>query len=277
MSLSTYICVAAGLIIHQDSGEKRRLGEYQIKLLDVLLQHAGKILSREELTHLVWERRVIGNNSLPNAIYALRCALEDDGKKQMIIQTIPRKGYILDASYCTPISPTVEVCNYPVIDPPARSTPPRHIKRRITQWPGYIWLLLLVLFIIAGLAGMMLKSAHQPLQMEQQISNRYQQIQLYRLQNPSWSAMSSDTFYPQLSTSLQQLDHSLAARQMQMKMYYFISSSANLNLTLLFKSECQQQQLIMTIQHWRANVTALNQLITRETERKINEMANCSD
>lgn len=71
---------------------KKRLGEYQLKLLDILTQHAGEILSREELTNMVWERRVIGNNSLPNAIHALRAALEDDGKQQRIIKTIPKKG-----------------------------------------------------------------------------------------------------------------------------------------------------------------------------------------
>ncbi len=64
------------------------------------MQDAGKIFTREELTNLVWERRVIGNNSLPNAIHALRTALEDDGKNQRIIKTIPRKGYLLEAEYC---------------------------------------------------------------------------------------------------------------------------------------------------------------------------------
>lgn len=92
--------LAAGVIIHRYSGEQKRLGEYQLKLLDVLIQHAGKTLSREELTQLVWERRVIGNNSLPNAIHALRVALEDDGKQQRIIKTVPKIGYILDADYC---------------------------------------------------------------------------------------------------------------------------------------------------------------------------------
>jgi DNA-binding winged helix-turn-helix (wHTH) protein len=92
-----------GSLIHLLSGEKKRLGEYQIKLLEVLLENAGRIMSREELTALVWERRVIGSNSLPNAIHALRTALEDDGKQQRIIKTLPKKGYILEAEYCTQV------------------------------------------------------------------------------------------------------------------------------------------------------------------------------
>jgi len=103
-----YIDFASGTLLHQGSGEQRRLGEYQLRLLQVLAEHAGEILSREELNTLVWERRVIGNNSLPNAIHALRVALEDDGKQQRIIKTIPKKGYILEAEFCQRISREVE-------------------------------------------------------------------------------------------------------------------------------------------------------------------------
>lgn len=91
---------ASGSIIHKDTNEVKRLGEYQLKLLETLAQHAGIVLSRERLTALVWEKRIIGNNSLPNAIHALRAALEDDGKNQKVIKTIPKKGYLLEKEYC---------------------------------------------------------------------------------------------------------------------------------------------------------------------------------
>ncbi|CNG87957.1 winged helix-turn-helix domain-containing protein [Yersinia kristensenii] len=94
------IDLTSGFISHQETGEQKRLGEYQVKLLSVLLQHPGQILSRDELTNLVWKRRVIGNNSLPNAVHTLRVALGDDKKQQRIIQTIPKIGYLLDATYC---------------------------------------------------------------------------------------------------------------------------------------------------------------------------------
>lgn len=94
------IDLTSGFISHQETGEQKRLGEYQVKLLSVLLQHSGQILSRDELTNLVWKRRVIGNNSLPNAVHTLRVALGDDKKQQRIIQTIPKIGYLLDATYC---------------------------------------------------------------------------------------------------------------------------------------------------------------------------------
>lgn len=97
------IDLSSGFISHQETGEQKRLGEYQVKLLSVLLQHPGQILSRDELTNLVWKRRVIGNNSLPNAVHTLRVALGDDKKQQRIIQTIPKIGYLLDSTYCETI------------------------------------------------------------------------------------------------------------------------------------------------------------------------------
>ncbi|CNC29454.1 winged helix-turn-helix domain-containing protein [Yersinia similis] len=100
------IDLTSGFITHQNTKEKKRLGEYQLKLINVLLEHAGEILSRDELTNLVWKRRVIGNNSLPNAIHTLRVALGDENKQQRIIQTIPKIGYLLDTSYCEIINIT---------------------------------------------------------------------------------------------------------------------------------------------------------------------------
>ncbi|QHB33944.1 transcriptional regulator [Yersinia canariae] len=106
MTKKTYIIngysidLISGFMTHRKTGETKRLGEYQLKLITVLLEHAGKILSRDEITSLVWHRRVIGNNSLPNAIHTLRVALGDKNKQQRIIQTIPKMGYSLDPNFC---------------------------------------------------------------------------------------------------------------------------------------------------------------------------------
>ncbi|WP_145563288.1 winged helix-turn-helix domain-containing protein, partial [Yersinia aldovae] len=102
------IDLTSGFITHQVTQEQKRLGEYQLKLISVLLEHAGQILSREQLTTLVWKRRVIGNNSLPNAIHTLRMALGDKNKQQRIIQTIPKMGYLLDTSFCELIEKSAE-------------------------------------------------------------------------------------------------------------------------------------------------------------------------
>jgi DNA-binding winged helix-turn-helix (wHTH) protein len=47
------------------------------------------------LMSAVWKNRIVGGNSLPTAVHALRVAIDDDGKQQEIIKTIPKKGIYL--------------------------------------------------------------------------------------------------------------------------------------------------------------------------------------
>lgn len=102
------IDMASGFITHQITQEQKRLGEYQLKLVSALLEDIGEVLSREQLTHVVWQNRVIGNNSLPNAIHTLRVALGDKNKQQRIIQTIPKMGYRIDPCFCNIIAERTE-------------------------------------------------------------------------------------------------------------------------------------------------------------------------
>lgn len=53
------------------------------------------------------------------------------------------------------------------------------------------------------------------------------------------------------------------------------SSGVSLNYTLTLKSQCDSKQLAMNIVNWRMNGSLLSALIFRESERKLNEMANC--
>lgn len=144
------IDASSSSLIHQQSGEQRRLGEYQFRLLQVLVQHAGQILSREALNRQVWQRRVIGNNSLPNAIHALRIALDDNGTQQQIIRTIPRKGYILEASFCQfrqpPAAPphAPECAENPVAASPPLPRSAAQDSAARSRWPLICLLQLLV-------------------------------------------------------------------------------------------------------------------------------------
>lgn len=87
-------------LIHCETGETRRLGEYHFILLETLAKNADVVLSRSYLCAEVWKNRIVGGNSLPTAIHALRVAIDDDGKQQNIIKTIPKKGYLCTKSMC---------------------------------------------------------------------------------------------------------------------------------------------------------------------------------
>lgn len=86
-------------LIHCETGETRRLGEYHFILLETLAKNADVVLSRSFLMTAVWKNRIVGGNSLPTAIHALRVAIDDDGKQQEIIKTIPKKGYLFNKDY----------------------------------------------------------------------------------------------------------------------------------------------------------------------------------
>lgn len=69
-----------------------------MELLICLAQHAGQVLTKDELLETVWEGTFVSDNVLMNAISELRKALQDNAKQPEYIATIPKRGYRLIAS-----------------------------------------------------------------------------------------------------------------------------------------------------------------------------------
>ncbi|QTO54772.1 transcriptional regulator [Duffyella gerundensis] len=285
---------ASGALVHKDNGEMRRLGEYQFKLLLVLIKHAGQTLTRDELNVLVWERRVIGNNSLPNAIHALRCALEDDGKQQRIIKTIPRKGYTLEPEFCQfnarppqpvtmteeqtiaeaplPIDELMPVNDAPMIDGPVMRPEAVTLAPVTPRWK-YAFLAQLAITLL--LAGLWWWSPHNAPQIVQEESGVYQQIRLLRLPGADdTNAMPQTHLNKLLGATLHQLDNVLAARKIKMDVW-FNASATSLKYTFVLRNACESREMAMNIFHWGTHTERLNNILLSETERKLNEMATC--
>lgn len=291
----------SGAIISLVTGERKRLGEYQLKLLDVLANNAGKILTREELTTLVWERRVIGNNSLPNAIHALRTALEDDGKAQKIIKTIPKKGYLLEQAWCRAVEHDSEdieppaalveevVTEEPDVLPPApdllvqpepEATLPQAMTFQNAARPRrhhlFIVLLVFIVVAISGAAGWKYATSQgSRLIATEQETGVYSNIRIYEISEANRLAMNKEDFYSKIKDSLYAINQQLKPQSVVMTVYYQ-SINQTLNYTFALKSRCDSKQLVMAIYHWRIDPTQLNNLILRETRRKISEMETCS-
>ncbi|WP_368543879.1 transcriptional regulator [Enterobacter soli] len=299
------IDLPSGSIISLVSGERKRLGEYQLKLLEVLAANAGQILTREELTTLVWERRVIGNNSLPNAIHALRTALEDDGKKQKIIKTIPKKGYLLEQAWCRCVEhesdeldpaaraalpeeeeEKAEETTLPVELPPAEQPEPeacvipdvRVVPPARPPFPQrLIGLLALIAVVIASaIAGWhYANSQGSRLVATEQEAGVYSNIRIYEISEANRLAMNKEDFYSKIKDTLYAVNQQIKSQSTTMTVYYQ-SVDQTLNYTFALRSKCAKKQLVMAIYHWRINPTQLNNLILRETRRKISEMEVCS-
>jgi Tol biopolymer transport system component/DNA-binding winged helix-turn-helix (wHTH) protein len=83
------------------SGELRRNGtgiklrEQPARILLLLLEHAGQMVTREELRQHLWpsDTFVDFDHSLNSAVMKLREALGDSADKPLYIETIPKKGY----------------------------------------------------------------------------------------------------------------------------------------------------------------------------------------
>lgn len=282
---------ATGTIVHLETGKVRRLGEYQIKLLYCLAQHAGQTLSRNELTALVWERRVIGDNSLSNAIHALRAALEDDGKLQRVIKTIPKYGYLLEAEYCQLLEPSPEESSQPERPEVPANLPPQTAPveptRDAAPQPAALFAAIkrntksLRILLLACLAGLLMSVGswwyasylhNSDFTYQEQGKNLYSNILAYRIALTSDSE--EDEEFKRFSSVLQKLNQKLIAHDAGMTVYYRTTEQM-LNYTFAIQTQCGNQQLVMTLYHWRTDNQKVNTIISRETERVLDEMAEC--
>jgi DNA-binding winged helix-turn-helix (wHTH) protein/tetratricopeptide (TPR) repeat protein len=77
------------------SGVTVKLREQPFRILVHLLEHAGEIVTREDLRILLWpaDTYVDFDHSLNTAVMKLRGALGDPANAPMYVETIPRRGY----------------------------------------------------------------------------------------------------------------------------------------------------------------------------------------
>ena len=79
----------------RDSGDDERLllppKAYGVLLY--LIEHAGRLVTQDELLDAVWPGRFIQPEGLKSQILYIRRILEDDPKRPRFIETLPRRGY----------------------------------------------------------------------------------------------------------------------------------------------------------------------------------------
>ena len=83
------------------SGELRKAGvrikvqQQPLKLLEILLEHPGEVVTREELRACIWPDESFGDfdQAVNVAIAKLRGALGDSADNPRYIETLPRRGY----------------------------------------------------------------------------------------------------------------------------------------------------------------------------------------
>jgi DNA-binding winged helix-turn-helix (wHTH) protein/alpha-beta hydrolase superfamily lysophospholipase len=63
------------------------------ELLAHLIAHRDRVVSQQELFDAVWDGRFVSQSALTTRINAARTAIGDSGRDQILIKTLPRKGY----------------------------------------------------------------------------------------------------------------------------------------------------------------------------------------
>jgi Tol biopolymer transport system component/DNA-binding winged helix-turn-helix (wHTH) protein len=135
-----------------------KLREQSFRILVLLLERAGDIVTREELRQGLWpaDTYVDFDHSLNSAIMKLRDALGDSADKPLYIETIPKRGYrfvapvsvplpaenVIASSRLDPVSPfaegTIEAKTPPPPPPPETSSSPRGLHSRVVVIGSFV-------------------------------------------------------------------------------------------------------------------------------------------
>jgi TolB-like protein/cytochrome c-type biogenesis protein CcmH/NrfG len=75
------------------AGEGVQLEPQVFDVLLYLLKHRDRVVGKDELFDNVWDGRIVSESTLTSRINAVRRAINDTGKDQRLLRTVPRKGF----------------------------------------------------------------------------------------------------------------------------------------------------------------------------------------
>ena len=299
-------------LIHCETGEIRRLGEYHFILLETLAKNADVVLSRSFLMTAVWKNRIVGGNSLPTAVHALRVAIDDDGKQQEIIKTIPKKGYLFNKLYLTEIiapnenkvddsasevtEENAEVVETLASEEQLSSTTTEKItlnnsslhevskKKLATKNHPYRAVLITLPVIVVALSLFALisyfkapsatKTEETPQLVKETLENA-NRITVYQLYDPGENKKSLSLVSKHILPGIEQINQLLVAHSASMTLYYRVSLN-KLALDIVMSNQCNDSwQLALSFDNWLNKDNEMNGILIKEVEKMLNEMPKC--
>src|ERR1700745_2787401 len=130
-----------------ESGEIRKEGlrirvqQQPLKLLQILLERPGEVVSREHLRNQLWANDSFGDfdQAVNIAIGKLRSALGDSADNPRFIETLPKRGYRFIAEVRTLANdPPARIAGPPVSDlqqhQPIKAPRPAKLRLRPAYW-----------------------------------------------------------------------------------------------------------------------------------------------
>ena len=112
-------------------GRRVKLQEQPFRLLVILLENAGHVVTREQIQNHIWGGNtfVDFDSSLRVAVRKLREALGDDAENPRYIETIPKRGYRFIAPAPRTPGPIPQGVDMAPASAPAPCTPSRKSSR----------------------------------------------------------------------------------------------------------------------------------------------------
>lgn len=91
--LENYYYHHDGILIKCDNNDKYYLPNQENKVLQSLIKHSGRLISKQVLIEESWGHLDVSDESLTRCVYSLRKCLFDNGKE--FIKSVYAKGYLL--------------------------------------------------------------------------------------------------------------------------------------------------------------------------------------
>jgi TolB-like protein/DNA-binding winged helix-turn-helix (wHTH) protein/Flp pilus assembly protein TadD len=152
-------------------GLRVRLQEQPFRVLEMLLEHSGDVVTREELQKRLWlgDTFVDFDHGLNKAINKIREALGDSAESPRFVETVSRRGYrflaeVKDADATLVGAPEVKIPAQPMAETPDRPNPANAVPEiKNLSWSG-LWKIsvLLLLLVAASIAIWRLRSWNRP-------------------------------------------------------------------------------------------------------------------
>lgn len=76
----------------RSAGVLRRVEPQVFDLLRLLVENPNRLITRDELIDNIWSGRIVSEATISSRINAARKVLGDDGTRQAVIKTVPRRG-----------------------------------------------------------------------------------------------------------------------------------------------------------------------------------------
>src|SRR3984885_6891874 len=143
------IDLAAGQL--HKNGRRLPLQEQPFRVLAMLLERPGEVVTRQELQARLWpaDTYVGFDEGLNTAIRKLRTAFGDSADSPRFIETVPRRGYRFIAPVTRVAPPAPAATPDPAEDPQTLLSPPK--SRRFAVRGGAALALLLILLSLSAI------------------------------------------------------------------------------------------------------------------------------